>query len=83
MTATRVPTPDLACIEPATAVGNAPVECLTLPATDLGHHVVLRSFDVLRQRISSVCAGPRAASRGTPGWSWARSRTTRTRGSPA
>jgi hypothetical protein len=52
MTATRVPTPDLACIEPATAVGNAPVEWLTLPATDLGHHVVLRSFDVPRQRIS-------------------------------
>ncbi|MDP3891990.1 hypothetical protein [Nocardioides sp.] len=53
MTALRVPELDLAYPAAETVVAStAPVECLTLPATDLGHHEVLRSFDLLRRRIS-------------------------------
>lgn len=52
MTVTTAPALDLACTEAPAIGGNAPVECLTLPAVGLGHHTVLHSFDLLRRRIS-------------------------------
>lgn len=52
ITATTFPSFAPPSREAGSAVGNAPIESLTLRAEGIGDHDVLRAFDMLRRRLS-------------------------------